>query len=118
MLGTIIGLLIIGLVAGFIARALVPGKQSMSILATILLGIVGSFIGGFLGYLLFHKDSQNGFVQPSSWIGSIIGAIIALLIYGAVQRRSVARRPERGASTATTWGSCFSSVPSGDEATT
>jgi uncharacterized membrane protein YeaQ/YmgE (transglycosylase-associated protein family) len=89
MLGTIVGLLIIGLVAGFIARALVPGKQSMGILATILLGIVGSFIGGFLGYLLFHKDSQSGFVQPSSWIGSIIGAIIALLIYGAVQRRSV-----------------------------
>ncbi len=85
MLGTIIGLIIIGLVAGFIARALVPGKQSMSVVATILLGIVGSFVGGFLGRLLFHYGS--GFVQPSSWIGSIIGAVIVLLIYLQIQGR-------------------------------
>lgn len=85
MLGTIIGLIIIGLVAGFIARALVPGKQSMSVVATILLGIVGSFVGGFLGRLLFHHGS--GFVQPSSWIGSIIGAVIVLLIYQQIQSR-------------------------------
>ena len=86
MLGTIIGLIIIGLIAGFIARAVVPGRQSLSILQTILLGIVGSFVGGFLGRLLF--GSGNGFVQPSSWIGSIIGAIIVLVIYLAVKRRS------------------------------
>ena len=86
MLGTIIGLIVIGLIAGFIARAVVPGRQSMSILQTILLGIVGSFVGGFLGRLLF--GSGNGFVQPSSWIGSIIGAIIVLVIYLAVKRRS------------------------------
>ena len=85
MLGTIIGLIIIGLVAGFIARVLVPGQQSMSIVATILLGIVGSFVGGFLGRLLFHHGS--GFVQPSSWIGSIIGAVIALLIYLQIKGR-------------------------------
>lgn len=85
MLGTIIGLIIIGLVAGFIARALVPGQQSMSVVATILLGIVGSFVGGFLGRLLFHHGS--GFVQPSSWIGSIIGAVIVLLIYLQIQGR-------------------------------
>ena len=86
MLGTIIGLIVIGLIAGFIARAVVPGRQSLSILQTILLGIVGSFVGGFLGRLLF--GSGNGLVQPSSWIGSIIGAIIALVIYLAVKRRS------------------------------
>ena len=85
MLGTIIGLIIIGLVAGFIARALVPGKQSMSVGQTIILGIVGSFIGGFLGRLLFHHGS--GFVQTSSWVGSIIGAVIALLIYTRFEHR-------------------------------
>ncbi|MGZ6565513.1 MAG: GlsB/YeaQ/YmgE family stress response membrane protein [Solirubrobacteraceae bacterium] len=85
MLGTIVGLVIIGFFAGFIARALVPGKQSMTILQTILLGVIGSFVGGFLGRLLFHHGS--GFVQTSSWIGSIIGAIIALLIYIQVERR-------------------------------
>jgi uncharacterized membrane protein YeaQ/YmgE (transglycosylase-associated protein family) len=85
MLGTIVGLIIIGFFAGFIARALVPGKQSMTILQTILLGVIGSFVGGFLGRLLFHHGS--GFVQTSSWIGSIIGAIIALLIYIQVEQR-------------------------------
>ena len=85
MLGTIVGLIIIGFFAGFIARALVPGRQSMTVLQTILLGVIGSFVGGFLGRLLFHHGS--GFVQTSSWIGSIIGAIIALLIYIQVEQR-------------------------------
>ena len=96
MLGTIVGLIIIGFVAGFIARALVPGKQSMSIVQTIILGIVGSFIGGFLGRLLFHHG--GGFIQTSSWIGSIIGAVIALLIYMQFQQRRGAHastRPSR-----------------------
>lgn len=86
MLGTIVGLLIIGLIAGFIARAVVPGKQHMSIGATLVLGIVGSLIGGFLGKLIF--DSGTGFVQTSSWIGSIIGAIIALIIWINIRKRS------------------------------
>jgi uncharacterized membrane protein YeaQ/YmgE (transglycosylase-associated protein family) len=87
LLGTIIGLIIIGLIAGFIARALVPGKQSMTVLQTILLGIVGSFVGGFLGRLLFHHG--GGFIQTSSWIGSIIGSVIVLLIYMQFQKRRV-----------------------------
>ncbi|MBV8953131.1 MAG: GlsB/YeaQ/YmgE family stress response membrane protein [Solirubrobacterales bacterium] len=87
MLGTIIGLIVIGFVAGLIARAVVPGKQSMTILQTILLGVVGSFVGGFLGRLLFHHGS--GFVQTSSWIGSIIGAIIVLLLYLQLEKRRV-----------------------------
>ena len=92
MLGLIISLLIVGLIAGALARLLVPGKQHLSILATIVLGIVGSFVGGFLGYLLFHKDAGSGFLQPAGIIGSIIGAIIVLLIWSRVGgRRSVAR---------------------------
>ena len=55
---------------------------------TILIGIVGSFVGGFLGYLIFHHDSQNGFFQPSGIIGSVIGAIIVLLIWLRVGGRS------------------------------
>ena len=88
MLGTIVGLLIIGLIAGFIARAVVPGRDAMGIGATILLGIVGSFVGGFLGKLIFGRDAGDSFVQPSSWIGSIIGAIIVLVIYLAIKRRT------------------------------
>jgi uncharacterized membrane protein YeaQ/YmgE (transglycosylase-associated protein family) len=81
MLGLIITLIIVGLIAGALARLLVPGKDAIGIGGTILLGIVGSFIGGFLGYVIFHKDSQDGFFQPSGLIGSVIGAVIALLIY-------------------------------------
>jgi uncharacterized membrane protein YeaQ/YmgE (transglycosylase-associated protein family) len=81
MLGLIISIIVIGLIAGALARLIVPGKQDMSILMTILLGIVGSFVGGFIGYLIFHKDAQDGFLQPAGIIGSVIGAIIVLLLW-------------------------------------
>jgi uncharacterized membrane protein YeaQ/YmgE (transglycosylase-associated protein family) len=88
----IIGLLLIGLIAGFIARAVVPGPDPMGIGGTLLLGIVGSFVGGFLGYVLFDKDVAEGGLQASGIVGSVIGAVIALLIYNAANRRSLGRR--------------------------
>ena len=86
MIGFIITLVIVGLVAGFIARALVPGDDSMSIGATILLGIVGSFVGGFLGSLLFGGDTDD-LLRPAGIIGSVVGAVIALLVYNATAGR-------------------------------
>ena len=86
MIGFILTMLIVGAIAGFLARALVPGRDPMGIGATILLGIVGSFIGGFLGYLLFGKDADEGALQPSGILGAIVGAVIALLVYRAVSR--------------------------------
>jgi uncharacterized membrane protein YeaQ/YmgE (transglycosylase-associated protein family) len=80
MLGLIVTLLVVGLIAGALARLIVPGRQNISIGMTIVIGIVGSFIGGFLGYVLFHHDVQDGALQPSGIIGSVIGAIIVLLI--------------------------------------
>jgi uncharacterized membrane protein YeaQ/YmgE (transglycosylase-associated protein family) len=86
MLGFIITLIIVGGIAGLLARFLVPGRDPLGILGTIVLGVVGSFVGGFLGYLLFGADSTEGAVQPSGIVGSIIGAVIALLAYRAVNR--------------------------------
>jgi uncharacterized membrane protein YeaQ/YmgE (transglycosylase-associated protein family) len=87
MLGLILTILVVGLIAGALARLLVPGKQDMSIAMTIVLGVVGSLVGGFLGYLLFHKDASDGFLQPAGIIGSVIGAVIALLIWTRVGNR-------------------------------
>ncbi|HZP96578.1 MAG TPA: GlsB/YeaQ/YmgE family stress response membrane protein [Candidatus Limnocylindria bacterium] len=73
--------LIVGLIAGFIARALVPGPDHMGWLGTMILGIVGSFVGGTLAALLFGGTLD---VSPAGLVGSVIGAIIVLLIWRAM----------------------------------
>ena len=90
MLGLILSIIVVGLIAGALARLLVPGRQDLSIPMTILLGIIGSFVGGFLGYLLFRHGS-GGFLQPAGLIGSVIGAVIVLLIWTRVGQRSRVR---------------------------
>ena len=91
MIGLIVSIIVIGLIAGALARLLVPGKQNISIVMTIVLGVVGSFVGGFLGYLIFHKDAAAGFFQPSGIIGSVIGAVFVLLIWLKVGGRNSVR---------------------------
>lgn len=92
MLSFILGLLIVGLIAGFLARALVPGDDSMSVGATIVLGIVGSFVGGFLADVLFRSDAEDIGLAPAGILGSIVGAVIALLIYRMATERSAIHR--------------------------
>jgi uncharacterized membrane protein YeaQ/YmgE (transglycosylase-associated protein family) len=80
MVTFIIVLIIIGLIAGAVARLLVPGRDPIGILGTILLGIVGSFVGGFLQNLIqYHNLSIHSF-HPVGIIGSIIGAIVVLIL--------------------------------------
>jgi uncharacterized membrane protein YeaQ/YmgE (transglycosylase-associated protein family) len=83
----IIVFIIVGIVAGYLARFLVPGPDPMGFVLTALLGIAGSFIGGFLGYVLLNKDFEEGALQASGLFGSIIGAIVALLIWRAAAGR-------------------------------
>jgi uncharacterized membrane protein YeaQ/YmgE (transglycosylase-associated protein family) len=92
MIGLIISLIVIGLIAGAVARLVIPGRQNISIPMTILLGIIGSFVGGFLGFLIFQRDAMDGFFQPAGIIGSIIGAIIVLFLYTRFAGRGAARR--------------------------
>lgn len=86
LLWAILAWSLFGLIAGAIARLLVPGRQPMSILMTIVLGIVGSLLGGFVGWLLIGGQP----LQASGWIASILGAVVVLLIAGASTSR---RRP-------------------------
>jgi uncharacterized membrane protein YeaQ/YmgE (transglycosylase-associated protein family) len=74
--------LIVGFLAGLLARAIVPGRDPMGIVGTLVLGVVGSFVGGFLAKALFNDNNGVGI------IGSVIGAIIVLLVYRAVTSRS------------------------------
>jgi len=75
----ILGMLVFGLVVGAIARFLVPGRQPMGLLMTMVLGIVGSFAGGFLSSLFFRGDGDH--LHPAGWIMSIVGAVLLVLIY-------------------------------------
>ena len=92
MIWFLIVLAVIGLLAGFIARALVPGRDPMGVGATMVLGVAGSLIGGFIGWALFGKDLGDGAIQTSGILGSILGAVVALLIYRSMGDRSSSRR--------------------------
>ena len=80
MITFIIVLLIVGLIAGAIARLLLPGRDPLGIFGTIVLGVIGSFIGGFLANLIqYHTMSVHSF-HPTGIIGSVIGAFLLLLL--------------------------------------
>ena len=83
----VITVLFSGFVAGLVARALISGPSPRGRLPTTALGIVGSLIGGLLGYLLFGKDLDEGAFQLSGFFGSVLGAVLVLLVY----RRRAAR---------------------------
>ncbi|TDT34199.1 GlsB/YeaQ/YmgE family stress response membrane protein [Naumannella halotolerans] len=85
-MGTIIAYIVIGLIGGAIAKAILPGKQGGGWIATIILGIVGALLGGFLGGLLFNVKYTDVF-SFQGLITSVIGAILVLVIWGFIQKR-------------------------------
>lgn len=90
----IIAFLILGLIVGAIAKALMPGHDGGGIFMTMLLGVIGALAGGFLAAALFDAHPIDNFFDISTWVVSIIGAVIVLAIYRAVtgSRTDVGRR--------------------------
>ncbi|MCU1499980.1 MAG: hypothetical protein JWM47_3933 [Acidimicrobiales bacterium] len=80
--------LFVGFLAGLVARALVSGPSPKGLVKTTLLGLAGSLVGGFGGYLIFDRDPADGPFQWSGLLGSILGAVLVLLVY----RRLATRR--------------------------
>ncbi|QJW34986.1 GlsB/YeaQ/YmgE family stress response membrane protein [Cellulosimicrobium protaetiae] len=79
--------IVLGLVAGLIARAVLPGKQTSSLIVTILLGILGALLGGWLGSVLFGTPLGD-LGDFRTWILAILGSLITLGVYGAVTKGS------------------------------
>ena len=83
----IIAFIILGLIAGAIAKALLPGDDPGGFIVTAIIGIVGALLGGFVAGLLFDADPLDEFFDISTWLTAIIGAIVLLLIYRMVAGR-------------------------------
>ena len=83
----ILGWIVLGLLAGVIAKAILPGNDPGGIVITMVIGIVGALLGGFLGQALFGVDTLDEFFDISTWLTAIIGAIILLLLYRMVAGR-------------------------------
>jgi uncharacterized membrane protein YeaQ/YmgE (transglycosylase-associated protein family) len=86
----IIAFIILGLLAGAIAKAVLPGDDPGGFIVTTIIGVVGAILGGFLAQALFDADPMDEFFDISSWLTAIVGALILLMIYRmAVGRRAV-----------------------------
>lgn len=79
--------IVIGLVAGFLARAVVPGPQPMGWILTIVLGLVGSIVGGFISSAVFGTDPRDPGFHAAGLIMSTVGAVVVLGLYLALERR-------------------------------
>lgn len=81
-----LGWIVLGLIAGAIAKALMPGQQGGGWLATLLLGVVGALVGGWIGSALFHVG-VNEFWSLSTWLLAIVGSLVVLFIWGLITKK-------------------------------
>jgi uncharacterized membrane protein YeaQ/YmgE (transglycosylase-associated protein family) len=88
----IIGWIILGLLAGIIAKAILPGDDPGGFIITAIIGIVGALLGGLVARALGLGDPIDEFFDISTWLAAIIGAIVLLVIYRAVIGRRGAVR--------------------------
>jgi uncharacterized membrane protein YeaQ/YmgE (transglycosylase-associated protein family) len=86
----IIAFLILGLLAGALAKLILPGKQGGGILITMILGVIGAFVGGFIGRAIFGTSGGSTF-SFQSILFAVLGSLIVLVIYGAITKRRGSR---------------------------
>ena len=89
----IIAWIVLGLFAGLIANALIPGRRQQGLILTCVIGIVGALLGGWLATKIFHIHTLHGFFNLDTWITAIVGAAILLLIYHLFTSRGYQHRP-------------------------
>lgn len=82
----IIGWIVLGLIAGALAKAIMPGRQGGGIIVTLVLGVVGALLGGFIGSAIFDVGIDR-FWSLSTWVLAIVGSLIVLFIWGLVTGR-------------------------------
>jgi uncharacterized membrane protein YeaQ/YmgE (transglycosylase-associated protein family) len=87
----IIGWIVLGLIAGAIAKAILPGRQPGGLLLTLVLGVVGALLGGWIGSALFGVGLET-FWNLQTWIVAILGSIVVLLVFGLLTGGSRRRR--------------------------
>jgi uncharacterized membrane protein YeaQ/YmgE (transglycosylase-associated protein family) len=86
----IIAWIVLGLLAGMIAKAIMPGGERVGIILTTLLGIAGAVVGGFLATALGFGDPIDEFFDLSTWIAAVVGALIILWLWNVISSRRVA----------------------------
>lgn len=92
MIGTIIGAIVVGLIVGVLARLVMPGKQNIGIVMTILLGVVGSFLGSWITYQLGYSNANGGFAIIPFLVGVVLAVILIAIYLAVTGRRSQVHR--------------------------
>lgn len=87
MIGTIIGAIVVGLIVGVLARLVMPGKQSIGLIMTVILGALGSFIGTWLTYQLGYSNSNGGFEIIPFLVGIIVAVVLIAIYLGVTGKR-------------------------------
>lgn len=92
MIGTIIGAIVVGLIVGALARLVMPGKQNIGLIMTILLGALGSFLGSWITYSVGYSNSNGGFAIIPFLVGIVVAVLLIAAYLGVTGRRNAQPR--------------------------
>lgn len=95
MIGTILGAVVVGLIVGALARLIMPGKQNIGVIMTVLLGVIGSFLGAWVSYKLGYSNANGGFEIIPFLVGIIFAVVLIAIYVGITGRRGASPRTTR-----------------------